>query len=261
MQTLGLAEKENKFENEVTEKKPFWRRQFQKESTHSQETFDWFFGVIMPVICFAFDPIVFETIGIGKSYLGNYKPFAYILSFISVMAMSSFLIWGKKLKWVNGFLAGFFAIGGFISLIIGIVLLPISLFGLIILIGALGFTPLCSSLVFLRNSLRAFHFAQPHFQRKVLIRSAILAGLFGLITPAVINFEIQNLLNKMKNGDVQTIRKNSQYLKFAAPITNFDLLTEGYNFQDNSDEIKAFAEEFENLTGESIEERMMRVRD
>lgn len=261
MQTLGLIEKEDVIGKEIIEKKPFWRRQFQKETTHSQKIFDWIFGVIMPVICFAFDPAVFKGGIVGSAFLGKYKPFAYILSFVSVMAMSAFLIWGRKLKWINGFLAGFFAIGGFISLIIGIVLLPISLFGLIILIGALGFTPLCSSLVFLRNSLRAFHFAQPHFQRKVLIRSAILAGLFGLITPAVINFEIQNLLNKMKNGDVQTIRKNSQYLKFAAPITNFNLLTEGYNFQDNSDEIKAFAEEFENLTGESIEERMMRVRD
>lgn len=261
MQKLGLIEKKDEIREEIFEKQSFWKRQFQKKPTHSQKLFDWFFGVIMPVICFAFDPAIFKGGIVGTAYLGKYKPFAYILSFVSVMAMSAFLIWGRKLKWMNALLAGFFAVGGFISLIIGIVMLPISLLGLIILIGVLGFTPFFSSLVFLRNSLRAFQFAMLHLERKILIRSTILAAIFSLITPAVINFEIQDLLNEMKNGDVQTIRKNSQYLKFAAPITNFDSLTEDYDPGINSDEIKTLAEEFENLTGETIEDRVMSIHD
>ncbi len=257
MQTLGLAEKENKFENEVTEKKPFWRRQFQKESTHSQETFDWFFGVIMPVICFAFDPIVFETIGIGKSYLGNYKPFAYILSFISVMAMSSFLIWGKKLKWVNGFLAGLFITGSIVSFLVGLFILPISLIGLIILIGALGFTPLFSSFVFLRNSIRSYSFAKTCFTRNVLIRSSILSLIFSFTIPLVINLETQKLINDMKTGDVQTIRRNTQYLKFVAPITNFDSLLEDWRGEENLDEKqKAISKAYEELTGENFQRKL-----
>ncbi len=57
MQPLGLN-------NDEIEKdapgKGFWRRQFQKESTALQKNSDWFFGVILPVICFVFDPIVFK---------------------------------------------------------------------------------------------------------------------------------------------------------------------------------------------------------
>jgi hypothetical protein len=75
----------------------FWRRQFQTEATKSQKKFDWAFGVILPVICFVFDPVVFKGGGFGVAFLGAFKPFAYLLSFVSVMAMSAWLIWGAKL--------------------------------------------------------------------------------------------------------------------------------------------------------------------
>ncbi len=125
-------------EEKTGSQKGFWHWQFQTESTESQKTFDWLFGVILPVSCFVFDPIVFKGDAWGAAYLGTYKPFAYILSFVSVMAMSAWLIWGEKLKWLNAFLAGLFIVGGIVSLGIGIILSPISLLGLIILIGALG---------------------------------------------------------------------------------------------------------------------------
>ncbi|MDQ6786134.1 MAG: hypothetical protein M3033_04865 [Acidobacteriota bacterium] len=51
-------------------KKGFWRRQFQKESTKSQRKFDWIFGVIMPVIYFAFGPVVFKDGFFGGALFG-----------------------------------------------------------------------------------------------------------------------------------------------------------------------------------------------
>lgn len=257
MQKLGLTNIKVEIKEESVERKSFWKRQFQKESTKSQKIFDWIFGVILPVICFTFDPIVFESAGVGKSYLGNYKPFAYILSFISVMAMSSFLIWGKKLKWVNGLLAGLFITGSIISFSVGLFILPISLIGLIILIGALGFTPLFSSLVFLRNSIRAYYFAKTCFTRNVLIRSSILSLIFSFTIPLVINLETQKLISDMKTGDVQTIRKNTKYLKFVAPITNFDSLLEDLRGVDNlDDKEKAISEAYEKLTGENFQRKL-----
>lgn len=260
MQTLKLSEINfsDKTEElnlpEDFEEQAFWRRQFRKNTTKSQKRFDWIFGVILPVFCFAFDPIVFETSGIGKSYLGDYKPFAYILSFVSVMAMSAFLTWGKKLKFVNGFLAGLFVTSSLVSFFIGLVILPISLIGLIVLIGALGFTPLFSSFVFFRNSIRAYLFAKTYFTKKVLIRSSILSLIFSFIIPLVINLEIQNLIKNMKAGDVQTIHRNTQYLKFVAPITNFDSLLEDWRGEETPDDKqKAISEAYEKLTGENFQ--------
>ena len=182
---------------EIKTEKSFWKRQFQQESTESQRTFDWLVGVILPIACFVFDPIVFKNQGL----LINYKSFAYLLSFVSVMAMSAWLIWGAKLKWLNAFLAGLFITGSIVSLSVGIILFPISILGLVILIGALGFTPLFSAIVFLRNSIRAYQAAKPFLEKRVLVYSFLISALFSAVVPFVMNVEI----NKIKNG----IMKNS----------------------------------------------------
>lgn len=233
MQELRLNE-------EIVEIEPikgFWRRQFQKDSTVSQKRFDWAFGVVLPIVCFAFDPIVFKG---GAAELGFAKPFAYILSFSLIMATSAWLIWGEKLKWLNAFLAGLFAVGAGISLIIGISLLPLSLIGLIIVIGILGFTPLFTALVYLRSAIRAFHSAKPFLEKRVLRYSFVLAAIFSFVIPYVINVEIKKSMVAMLNGDAQTIRSNAQKLKYVAPITNFDLLESKCNYDNrfSNDEIR-----------------------
>ncbi len=190
MQQLGLNEN-----IEIETEKGFWKRQFQTQSTRAQRKFDWLFGVILPVICFAFDPIVFTN----QTFLGNYKTFGYVLSFVSIMAMAAWLIWGAKLKWLNAILAGLFIVGSVVSLGIGIIIFPISLLGLIILIGALGFTPLFTSIVFLRNSVRAFRAAKPFLERKTLVYSFSLAALLTAVIPPIANVEI----NKLKSEKVK----------------------------------------------------------
>ena len=183
MQTLELNKEKTELE------KGFWRRQFQPAATAAQTKFDWTFGVVLPVVCFVFDPIVFEA----GSVLAPLKFFAYFLSFVSIMAMAAWLVWGAKLKWLNAFLAGLFAVGGVISLAIGILIVPISLIGLIVLIGIPGFTPLFTSIVFLRNALRAFQSAKPFFEKKILVYSSALAALLSAVVPYVLNANINDL--------------------------------------------------------------------
>lgn len=213
MQQLQLDEN-----NIIESKKRFWERE-----TESPRKFDWFFGVIMPVICFAFDPIVFKSSWFGGALLGTYKPFAYLLSFVTVMAMLAWLMWGAKLKWVNALLAGLFLVSGLISLTIGIILFPFSLFCSLFLIGILGFTPLFTSIIFFRNASRAYQAAKPFFDSGVLVRSFALAAIFSAVVPAVINMEINKLINEMKIGDAQTIQKNTQILKYISPIVDLKL--------------------------------------
>lgn len=168
----------------------FWRRQFQDTVTIGQKKFDWLFGVTFPVICFAFDPIVFKSsFGPGDALLGAYAPFAYLLSFVSIMATMAWLLWGESLKWLNAFLAGLFAVGALAALVIGIILTPYSLMGLIILIGALGFTPLLTSFVFFRNSVRAFRAGQGSLEKGVLINSFLLGAIASVVIPYLFNLK------------------------------------------------------------------------
>ena len=161
----------------------FWRRQFQQDPTPKQKSFDWAYGVGIPLVCVAADPIVFTEYGV----LETYRPFAHTLSAASILAMAAWLLWGEKLKWLAAPLAGLFIAGSFVSLIVGLRLLPLSLVGLFFVIGFLGLTPLFSAIVYLRNGVRAFRSAKLFVEPRVVVQAGLLAALFGLVIPYVIN--------------------------------------------------------------------------
>jgi hypothetical protein len=168
----------------------FWRRQFQPEPTRTQRGFDWTFGVILPIICFVCDPIVFKEPGYHDGgLLGAYAPFAYILAAISITSMILWLTWAKHYRAANAAFSGLFAAGALISLIVGIALLPFSLLGLIVLIGALGFTPLFSSFIYLRNSYRSFRLAANWSSVRLIRHIFVLAALWCVVFPYVMNVQ------------------------------------------------------------------------
>ncbi len=181
--------KEDEIAESKADKSGFWARQFLRESTKAQRKFDWIFGVIMPVICIFFDPAFFSSRH-GHPMFGAVQPFTYVLSFTGILAMMAWLIWGKRLKWFNAILGGLFLVCGIVAFTIGFFMLPYSLFGLIIMIGALGFTPFFTSVIYLRNGIRAIGAAESFLVRKILIYTILLSALASAVIPYVINFEI-----------------------------------------------------------------------
>jgi hypothetical protein len=181
------------------EQRGFWRRQFQSEPTTVQRVFDWAFGVALPVICFVADPIVFKNWGgRGDGFLSNYAPFAYVLSSVSVISMIVWLTFGQRLRLANAAFSGLFAVGAIISLIIGLVLFPFSLLGLIVLIGALGFTPLITSIIYLRNSYRAFSMVEATEPKRLIVHAFLLSALFSVVVPYAINVQIGSWKSPVK---------------------------------------------------------------
>jgi hypothetical protein len=169
----------------------FWEKHLKKAANKTSRKFDWIFGVVLPVICFFADPIVFRNgFDFGETddaFLSDYRPFAYLLSFISIMALLAWMIWGEKLKGLAVLISGILAVGAAVSLVIGLFLLPFSLFGLIFFIGILGFTPFFTFIVFWRNARQAFLAARPFFEIGLLTRTAGLVALFTLVVPMVVN--------------------------------------------------------------------------
>jgi len=138
-------------------KNGFWPRQFAGvAASWQQREFDWWVGFFLPLLCIYFDPFVFRTWSAGHGMmLGDYQIFVYALSAVAILGMAAWLLWGERLGWLNGPLAGLFFAAGIVSASVGIVLIPISLLGSLAVIGMLGFTPLLASIVFLRNGVRA----------------------------------------------------------------------------------------------------------
>jgi hypothetical protein len=188
MQSLKLKDDQDFTDAELLDARlplSFRDRQFHLEPTARQQRFDWIFGVGLPLVCFAADPLVFSD---EHALLYEYKTFAYALSIASIMGMAAWLLWGQRLGDLKPYLGGLFLAGSFISLIIGVVLLPFSLIGMFFIIGFLGFTPLFFSFVYLRNGVRAINGAKLGAPTKVVYQAVILAVLYSLIVPFVFNF-------------------------------------------------------------------------
>ena len=249
-------------EGGTTRQKGFFRRQFQKEATGTQKRFDWIFGVALPVIWFSLDPLVFNANHIvGKPLLPDIKTFAFVLSFVSVMAMMAWLLWGARLKGLNAFLAGLFLAGGVIALLGGVGLMPFSVASLFIIgltpLCTMGLTALLAAFVYLRNFYRAGAAAKLFVEGGFLFNSIALSALLSVVVPMVVNIQVNRHLGKVARSDAQTIRAETQSLKYIAPLTNFDNFRRQYKSANlGSEEKKALAEAYQELTGESLEESM-----
>lgn len=170
------------------DKPGFWRRQFGKTVTKKQRVFDWLFGVVMPVICFGFDPIVFKTSSFGRPMLEGYTLFGYGLSFLAIMTTMAWLIWGDRLKGLTPLASGIMAGGAIASLVIAVILSPFSFIGLaFFFVGALGFTPFLTAIIWARNAVRSFRSAKEHFAGPLLAHIVGLTAVASIAIPLVAN--------------------------------------------------------------------------
>lgn len=134
----------------------FWRRQFDDAPTPVQRRFDVTFGIVMPVLCLVCDPVVFQgrLVGDGGIY-SRYRLYAYTISALEIVALCAWLFAAGRAARRPAALAGMLLAGGLFSFLVGFAILPYSVFGLIILIGAFGFVPFLTAFVYLRNGWRA----------------------------------------------------------------------------------------------------------
>lgn len=110
-------------------------------------------GIVLPLVCLIVDPVVFNPSGVG--ILREYALFAYALIAFEILAVSGWLAMYQRLGGWNAIAAGIFFVGKLFCVALGLVLLPLSIVGLLALIGILGFTPFLSAYAFFRVSERA----------------------------------------------------------------------------------------------------------
>ena len=251
MQILGLSDDAPQAEEWEYR---FWRRQFQQNPTCRQKQYDWAFGVIMPVLCFFFDPFIFKFWGsTSGGVLGAYKPFAYSGSFISILGMIAWLLWREKLGGYSAILSGLFFVAGFFALLIGIPLFPFSLVGSLALIGLVGFTPLFTSVIFLRNGVRALRAAKLDFNRSKLAGAIAVGSLWGLAVPYALNIEVQRSLDLVAKGTPETIRVQGLKLRLLALMVDAEQLNKPYGkAPENSAERSEIARLYTQLTGKEL---------
>lgn len=126
------------------------------DRTPARLAFDLAFGFAVPAACLTLDPLVFRGGLGGGPLLGPYAVAGYAAVALGMAALAGWLLAGRPPALLAGLLAG----GGGFALGLGLLLLPLSLIGLAVAIGVLGFTPLLTAAVFLRNARRAWGVAR-----------------------------------------------------------------------------------------------------
>jgi len=140
----------------------FWRRQFFCAATVGQKCLDAGFGIVVPLLCVWFDPMVFRENG----FLPGWKIYAYAEITTGVLALGCVLITQRASVWWCGVLAG----TGIFALLLGVVMLPLSLLGLFAagaVEGVLSLAPFIAGFVLLRNAIRCSRSLEPRFAARV----------------------------------------------------------------------------------------------
>ena len=183
---------------QVNERRPsFLVRQFAIEPTKAQNNFDFAFGVFLPVVCFMFDPIVFKTgafLG-GAPLAAKYQGFAYMVSAIQMVALLAWVMLRRHLLSFSGPISGVLIVGGLFSLVIGVLILPYSLLGLIFLIGAAGFTPFVTSFVYLRSGIRGLRSHEMNSANKSRFQVALASGVIALALPVFVSMQVSRAVS------------------------------------------------------------------
>jgi hypothetical protein len=251
----------------LEKKSPFWVRQFAVKATPSQDRFDVIFGVILPILCLVVDPVVFQG-GIlnEEPILGQFQVFAYLFSGIQIAV---FLIWRTLNRHVTpaaGLLGGIALAGALFSFAVGVYILPFTLIGLIVLIGAAGFTPFFTAFVYLRTGVRALKCQDRNIAFESRFLLAAVAGLLSIGLPLFIHIQsammVSASMDVLLYGDAKQAALAVDRLKWL-PVSTLQRqqIVVAYEREANAEKKYVLKQYYKDLTGEDIEIRLAILSD
>jgi len=238
----------------------FWKRQFAPVVTRPQIIFDVIFGVLGPILCFVFDPVVFRGWLFGPLF-PEYQTFAYLFSGLQITLLCFWLLTGPGWQLWNKLMGGMLLCGAIFCVTMGVVLAPFSLIGLIYGIGALGLTPFLTALVYLRNSGRALRSesrGDESFVGVIIPASGILlvAGL-PLLLSIQIHLTVSRAVTEIVQGDPQHAMfaaRRLAPLRFLASA-ELDQIVNAYSASSDEKRKELLKSCYREITGDNIENR------
>ena len=246
----------------------FWQRQFVPTVTRAQIIFDLGFGVIGPILCFVFDPIVFRSWIGGAPFAADYQTFVYLFSGLQMILLCFWLLTGPGRQVWNRLIGGMLLCGGCFCLTVGVALIPLSLLGMMIYgIGVFGFTPFLTAFVYLRNSRRAIRAGNTR-ERSL---AGTLTSMSGMVLvaglPLLLSIQIHLMISR---AVTEILEGDPPHASFAAhrlvPLryfagTELDQIVNAYANSSDEKRKKLLKSCYREITGDSIENRMAILRD
>jgi hypothetical protein len=214
------------------------------------------------VLCVFFDPTVFRSDGVmGNGFLSHMRLFGYVEIAASTAALGYYLLTRRASPLLAGALWG----GFLFALILGLAMLPLTLLGLLLIIGVFGFTPFLTSWVFLRNAYRCWRDASVRVSRKAGLLLVTMGMALILAIPASLQGSAYYLCNRamqaLRSGSEQDFARAVRTLQRTRFIVSPDAIALAY--QKATDEIQRerLARAFRAVTGQSVEQRLAQLND
>lgn len=241
----------------------FGRRQLADKPTRAQTFFDVSVGIILPVVCLALDPLVFRDGGWGFGpLLGAFKLLAYAFIALEIAALAAWLALGGRAGVWCGALGGAMTAGALFSLVVGVLLLPFTLMGLVFVIGVFGFSPFLTALVYWRNGRRARRESARFLTGGQRRRLPLVAALLALALPAFAQLEVSRLVARtlpdLTGADARRAKSAADTLELVGLIAEVDLdpVVREYSKETDAARKERLAFAYSVVTGRDIEHRL-----
>ena len=238
----------------------FWARQFAPIPTRAQDRFDIIFAVVLPVLCLAMDPLIFKGGAFGTALLQDYQLLAYLICTIQMGLFLTWRTWRRPLAEFAPVFAGVFFAGAIFSTIIGVIILPYSVIGLMfLLIGALGFTPFLTALVFLRNGVRALRANVNNSTLLFRLSVATLSSVLVIGVPLLASIQLERSISASVDtviaGSVTEAEAAETRLKWFRfiPLKHRGEIATAYALETDPAKRDVLRRVFKKITGEDIE--------
>ena len=244
------------------EKPGFWRRQFQLPSTRPQRSFDLLFGILAPFLCVCFDPTVFRSDGLmGNGFLSPFRLYGYLEIAVSAAALAYYVGTRRASPLLAGALWG----GFFFALILGVIMLPLTLLGLLLIIGVFGFTPFLTAFVFFRNACRCWRDSSVRATRKSTLVPVTLGMVLILGIPACLQASAfylnSHAMVAIQSGSDQDFARAVKTLQRTRFVISPDGIAFAYQKASDERQRERLARAFQAVTGRSVEKRLAELND
>lgn len=246
----------------------FWAQQFGPHRTGLQNGFDVAFGLVLPILCFIADPVVFKSFPIfGPALLEDYQLFAYVMSTVE---MGFFLVWRTfpaKLNGLSPLFAGVFFGGACFSAAIGIAMLPVTVWAVWIFIGLLGLIPFASAFVYLRNGVRALTAQANDLPFASRFTVATLSGVLVISSLVLGSVFVENSISRSVDTvihgntiDAEAAADRLKWFRFI-PDKQCNRLAFAYGNEWNAEKRAFLGRTYWEITGEDIDRRQQMLVD
>lgn len=203
------------------------------------------------------DPIVLKGGIMGPPMYVRYQLVVYL---ISTVEMGVFLVWRTLRKRPNGlapvFAGALLAAGGF-SGVIGLAILPLTIFGLIFLVGIFGFIPFFTAFVYLRSGVRALRVPLKDWRLSARLAGVVLGAALAIGLPNLVATEwerdVSNTVNTLISGSATDAEAAAHHLKDirVVPLSHRFEIEDAYRRESDPVKKELLRRTYADITGEN----------